>query len=221
MTHQLLRQEPTVALKDFEAVVGRFQVPITSFFLRTMRNRDLADDLAQDTFLKVYKAFLKGTEVREEALTGWLFRIANHTLIDEIRRRKRKPCLPLSLFDEDYGIGAGVPSSGDLVNQDGIHFVQERVPAFSSYTGGRFEEQVADRELLTRIFQQLPYKYAICLWWYEREGLSLPEIAERLDITVSAVKMRLVRARVRARAIYYREIHKTRNATNVEHTPRS
>jgi len=74
------------------------------------------------------------------------------------------------------------------------------------YDGGRFENRVADREIVERLFQQLPPKYAICLWLYENDGRSCAEIAEKLNISASAVKMRLMRARERFAVLYKQEV---------------
>jgi RNA polymerase sigma-70 factor (ECF subfamily) len=74
------------------------------------------------------------------------------------------------------------------------------------YDGSRFENRVADRELVERVLKQLPHKYAICLWLYENDGLSCAEIANVLNISASAVKMRLMRARERFITLYQQEV---------------
>ena len=66
--------------------------------------------------------------------------------------------------------------------------------------------KVAEREIVERVFKQLPQKYAICLWLYENDGLSCAEIAEVLNISASAVKMRLMRARERFIGLYHKEV---------------
>ena len=74
------------------------------------------------------------------------------------------------------------------------------------YDGGRFEGRVADREIVELVFRQLPAKYATCLWLYENDGFSCAEIAEVLNISPSAVKMRLMRARERFIGLYRKEV---------------
>ena len=76
----------------------------------------------------------------------------------------------------------------------------------NGYDGGRFESRVADREIVERVFGQLPQKYAVCLWLYENDGLSCAEIAGVLNISASAVKMRLMRARERFIGLYKKEV---------------
>jgi RNA polymerase sigma-70 factor (ECF subfamily) len=210
-------QAQRVDVADFEAIFLRFQRPITNFIYHLIGNREQAYDLAQDVFVKAYKALLNGTVVQPGALSAWLYRIAANTTTDTLRRRRLISWLPLSLFNEDRGIGAGVLSdSGGVAsesftanNEDGSN--DGRTSSISmyeraGYDGSRFENRVADREVVERVLKQLPHKYAICLWLYENDGLSCAEIANVLNISASAVKMRLMRARERFITLYQQEV---------------
>src|SRR6266567_218125 len=202
----LQEQAQRVDVADFETIFLRFQGPITNFIYHMIGNREQACDLAQDVFVKAYKALLGGTVVQPGALSAWLYRIAANTTTDTLRRRRLISWLPMSLFNEDRGIGAGVLSDSGGAASDGsnegrsnsISSLYER----GSYDGGRFENRVADREIVQRIFRELPPKYAVCLWLYENDGLSCAQIAETLNISASAVKMRLMRARERFITLY-------------------
>jgi len=121
------------------------------------------------------------------------------------------------LFNEDRGIGSGVVSdaggsSADSFNSNDEQGNEGRTSAVSSmyerggYDGGRFEGRVADREIVELVFRQLPAKYATCLWLYENDGFSCAEIAKVLNISPSAVKMRLMRARERFIGLYRKEV---------------
>lgn len=210
-------QAKAVDVADFEAIFIRFQTPITNYIYHLIGNREQAYDLAQDVFVKAYKALLNGTVVQPGALSAWLYRIATNTTTDTLRRRRLIAWLPLSLFNEDRGIGAGVLSdSGGTAdgftnpNEDSqnenrassVSAIYER----NSYDGGRFESRVADREIVEHVMKQLQPKYAVCLWLYENDGLSCAEIAEVLNISSSAVKMRLMRARERFIGLYKKEV---------------
>src|SRR5579871_6346344 len=176
-------EEPAqrVDVADFEAIFLRYQGPITNFIYHLIGNREQAYDLAQDVFVKAYKALLNGTVVQPGALSAWLYRIAANTTTDSLRRRRLISWLPLSLFNEDRGIGAGVLSdSGGVAsesfnsnNEDGSSEVRSTsISSFyerGGYDGGRFENRVANREIVERIFKQLPPKYAVCLWLYEHD----------------------------------------------------
>src|SRR6266496_2985424 len=212
-------QEPVqkVEVADFDAIFLHYQGPITNFIYHLTSNREQAYDLTQDVFVKAYKALLGGTVVQPGALSAWLYRIAANTTTDTLRRRRLIAWLPLSLFNEDRGIGAGVLSDSGGAVSDGFSSNEEdsssgRASNISSmyergaYDGGRFEGRVADREIVERVFKQLPPKYAVCLWLYENDGLSCAEIAEILNISASAVKMRLMRARERFINLYKQEV---------------
>ncbi len=214
----LQEQVQRVDVADFEAIFLRFQGPITNFIYHLIGNREQACDLTQDVFVKAYKALLGGTVVQPGALSAWLYRIAANTTTDTLRRRRLISWLPMSLFNEDRGIGAGVLSDSGGTASDSFSTNSEdgtgegRGSSISSlyerggYDGGRFENRVADREIVERIFKQLPPKYAICLWLYENDGLSCAQIAEVLNISASAVKMRLMRARERFITLYKQEV---------------
>src|SRR6266851_2391172 len=170
-----------VDVADFEAIFLRFQGPITNFIYHLIGNREQAYDLAQDVFVKAYKALLGGTVVQPGALSAWLYRIAANTTTDTLRRRRLISWLPMSLFNEDRGIGAGVLSESGGVASEGFNGgsdeSNERHAGASStlyerggYDGGRFENRVADREIVERVMNQLQPKYAVCLWLYEHDG---------------------------------------------------
>jgi len=205
-----------VEVADFEAIFLRFQGPITNFIYHLLGNREQAYDLAQDVFVKAYKALLNGTVVQPGALSAWLYRIAANTTTDTLRRRRLIAWLPLSLFNEDRGIGAGVLSDSGGAASDSFNYSEEdsngRISNSSSmyerggYDGGRFESRVADREIVERVLKQMPPKYAVCLWLYENDGLSCADIAGVLNISASAVKMRLMRARERFINLYKQEV---------------
>jgi RNA polymerase sigma-70 factor (ECF subfamily) len=205
-----------VEVADFEAIFLRFQTPITNFIYHLIGNREQAYDLTQDVFVKAYRALLGGTVVQPGALSAWLYRIAANTTTDSLRRRRLISWLPLSLFNEDRGIGAGVLSDSGGTTVEGMNGGDEgsegRASSISAlyerngYDGGVFEGRVADREIVERVFNKLPQKYAICLWLYENDGFSCAEIAQVLNISPSAVKMRLMRARERFISLYRQEV---------------
>ncbi len=202
-----------VDVADFEAIFLRFQTPITNFIYHLIGNREQAYDLAQDVFVKAYKALLNGTVVQPAALSAWLYRIAANTTTDTLRRRRLISWLPLSLFNEDRGIGAGVLSDSGGTADNFTNTSEENHSSSVSalyerngYDGGRFENRVADKEIVERVMKQLQPKYAVCLWLYENDGLSCAEIADVLNISSSAVKMRLMRARERFIGLYKKEV---------------
>src|SRR5579859_6562216 len=204
-----LESGPVVGLDDFEEIFTRFQTPLTNFVFRLVGNREQAYDLTQDVFVKAYRALSAGTTIQAAALSSWLYRIASNTATDALRRRRLISWLPLSLFNEDRGVGAGMPGADTSSQQQGFaaeDVLSGAVGSFvGGYDGGRFEQRVADREIVESILSKLPSKYASCLLLYEHEGFSCAEIAEVLNVSPSAVKMRLMRARERFIALYQQE----------------
>ena len=200
---------PLIGVDDFEDIFTRFQTPITNFIYRLVGNREQAFDLAQDVFVKAYRALSGGATIQAGALSSWLYRIASNTATDALRRRRLISWLPLSLFNDDRGVGAGMPGVDNGFGQQTLseeHLASAMGAFTSGYDGGRFEQRVADREVVERVLKRLPEKYAACLLLYEHEGFSCAEIADVLHVTPSAVKMRLMRARERFISIYQQEM---------------
>ena len=79
---------PVVGIADFEEIFTRFQTPLTNFMYRLVGNREQAYDLAQDVFVKAYRALSSGTTIQAAALSSWLYRIASNTATDALRRRR-------------------------------------------------------------------------------------------------------------------------------------
>ena len=194
---------PPVDVSQFEAIYDRFNTPIINYLYRLVGNREQAYDLAQDAFVKVFRALNGGTTIQPGALSSWLYRIASNTATDALRRRRLIAWLPLSLFNEDRGVGAGMPTGE---NDDGAASGQAAFGPGLGYDGARFEQNVADREAVQHVLEKLPPKYATCLLLYEYEGFSCAEIAQMLEISASAVKMRLMRAREKFITLYQQEV---------------
>ncbi|HUP26907.1 MAG TPA: sigma-70 family RNA polymerase sigma factor [Chloroflexia bacterium] len=82
----------------FSALFERFQTPIVNYIYRLVSDWDVANDLAQDTFLKAYTALPRTDESLQ--ISPWLYRIATNTALDALRRRKRITWVPFDLDQE-------------------------------------------------------------------------------------------------------------------------
>jgi len=143
------------------------------YFLRQVRDADVADDLTQQTLLKMHRA--RGQFLRGAAVTPWAFAIGRRLLIDELRRRKRDM---LSPDDETVDRAfSDSPTADQLVEAE--------------ETGARIR-----KELL-----RLPASQREAFELVKQEGLSFVEAAETLGTTVAAVKLRAHRAYEALRAV--------------------
>lgn len=155
-------------LRKFEEIVNRYQRDLVNFHYRFVGNRYEAEDLAQDTFIKVYKKF--GTLKEPDKLKSWLFQIARNTVIDFFRKNKNKP------FALDSVILENIPET----------------------TAVDYQERVANLEVskeLDRCIYQLVKEDRAIIKLLYYEGFSYKEIGELLHINQNTLKSRLHRAR--------------------------
>ena len=143
---------------------------IHGFFRRTFRDPATADDLLQQTFLKLHRArkrYREGAKVRP-----WVFTIAARVKLDELRRRgrSRESGSEDSLAAAESRLAREAPDAPDAAVRSEV---QEQVRAAM--------EQLTDAQ---RVVVEL----------HRFEGMSYPEIAEVLGSTPGAIKLRAFRA---------------------------
>ena len=86
--------------KSFEALIQKHKNKIYAFILSKIRNRDLAEDIFQDTFIKVINSLQKGKYNEEGKFLPWVMRIANNLVIDYFRKSKKiRTIAPTENFD--------------------------------------------------------------------------------------------------------------------------
>ncbi len=155
--------------RSFRLLMERHQNTVWRVCYNFMHNAEDAEDLAQEVFLKAYRNLAK-FEGRSSFKT-WIYRIAINTSQNELRRRSRRPqvsATPLETATEF------MPSSEDVEKS-----TQTR----------------ADHQLLLEAFKLLRPVESQVLIMKDLEGRPYAEIAEELDISLSAAKMRVQRAR--------------------------
>jgi RNA polymerase sigma-70 factor, ECF subfamily len=91
----------------FEQIVRRYQRPIISLIARMTKDRALAEDLAQETFVKAFRS-LAGFDTTRR-LSSWLFRIAHNTALDALRR-SRPAVISTSAASEASGRASNDPA---------------------------------------------------------------------------------------------------------------
>jgi RNA polymerase sigma-70 factor (ECF subfamily) len=175
----LKEDELIAAAKDgnsdaFEALLAPYSKKIFRAVHRITRNREDAEDALQESFLKAFK-YIKSFDGRSKFST-WLTRIAINSALMIVRKRTSSLASPTQSFEE--GSGAVFEMLPDRAPNPEAAYVQR-------------ERGV----LLHRAVGALAPKIRRALTLQRFHGLSLDETAEKMGITVGAVKSRLVRAR--------------------------
>ncbi len=161
----------------FEVLLSRYEDAVITFCYAFLGNRDSAEDLAQETFLRVYRSAGRYRPLAK--FTTWLYRIAANLCINELNKRKLRRAVSL---DE--------PAGSD---PDGTRIV-ERIASDQAAPLSEAEKREAHR-LVEKAISHLPEDQRSTLVLVEYHHLSYREIAEILGVTVSAIKMRVKRAR--------------------------
>jgi RNA polymerase sigma-70 factor (ECF subfamily) len=162
-------------ISAFDQLVRRWDRKIQGVVYRLVGNHEEARDLAQEAFLKAYRAL--GTFKREARFSSWLYQIALNATRDRIRRRRRHPDVSLEAVEEwpDASLRDGRPSAFELIESRDLS------------------------RLVAAAMAGLPDEQREVLILKEYEGLTFPEIAETLDVPLSTVKTRLYRGLVQLR----------------------
>jgi RNA polymerase sigma-70 factor (ECF subfamily) len=163
----------------FEELVKRYDRNVFRIAQHITQNREDAEDVVQDAFLKAYSnlAQFQG----QSKFYTWLVRIAVNEALMKLRRRRPERMVSL---DED------VKTEDDSLPRE----VADWSPnPEQQYT------QAELRDILTKTIQGLPATFRTVFVLRDVEGLSTEETAEALELSVPAVKSRLLRARLQLR----------------------
>ena len=160
--------------RAYRALVSRYQSRVFSLALRMVRQREDAEDLTQETFVRMFRAAARYDPTRPFA--AWLFTIASRLCIDHIRRR-RLPSVPLMRAEP----GSDEERTIDIVDPG---FGPEEIAS-------RNEEERRAQDMI----DSLPPHYRIVVMLRHQEDLSYDEIAAALDMPLGTVKARIHRAR--------------------------
>jgi RNA polymerase sigma-70 factor (ECF subfamily) len=162
----------------FRELVRRYERPVFSLVYRMVRDRETAEDLAQDAFVKVLNHIDKYSP--EFKFSSWLFKIANNVAIDHLRKRK------LDTISMD---GSPHATTAADVEASSIELASEQESAL---------DEMEARELGSAIEQaiaRLRPEYRACIMLRHVEGRSYEEIAATLDLPLGTVKTYIHRAR--------------------------
>ena len=149
----------------FAELVGRYKNLVYSVILRMTIDREEANDLAQDVFVKIYKNLDK--YYPDYRFRTWVIRITTNHVIDA-RRKKRAETVPIE--DVEFEMGS-------YESPESLYLKQERT------------------EQLSYVVGELPDMYKIPIVLYHQQGLSYQEISDIIEEPLSKVKNRIFRGR--------------------------
>lgn len=162
---------------EFENLMKRTQKQAYNMAYRMTGNRDDAEDLTQEAYLRAYRSF--GTYNRQLPFESWFFRILSNLFVDVLRRRPKLK--PLSL-DQPVGDDAG---DENLLLQ---------IPDTQNSPEINLMEKVMD-ERLSLALNSLPDAFRVAVWLCDVEGYSYEEIAGEMNSSIGTVRSRIHRGR--------------------------
>ncbi|MDP1891076.1 MAG: sigma-70 family RNA polymerase sigma factor [Gemmatimonadaceae bacterium] len=162
----------------FRELVRRYERPVFSLVFRMVRDSATAEDLAQDTFIKVLNHVDKYRP--EFKFSSWLFKIANNVAIDHLRRRQ------LNTISMDGSPNAATAADVEATSFDIADKSESALDVMEAKELG---------SAIERAIGSLRPEYRSCIMLRHVEGRSYEEIAATLDLPLGTVKTYIHRAR--------------------------
>jgi len=172
---RLVRLARTGDRAAFADLVDLYKDKIYHLAFRMLGNRQEAEDVVQETFLRVFRSFDRYDE--SQKFSTWIYRIGTNLSIDRLRKRKTT-----------YSLDADVSGDGEGTDWHSMLASEEPTPEGSVLLS---ETQTRIREAI----ETLPKKYKSVVVLKYLHDMSLQEIGDVLDMPVTTVKTRVHRGR--------------------------
>jgi RNA polymerase sigma-70 factor (ECF subfamily) len=164
--------------QSFALLLHRYRTPLVNFLFRMVRNREQAEDLAQEVFLRVYRA--REDYVPSAKFTTWLFRIATNLALNSVRDNRH----------QRMQISLDAPVTADSEDGDERPIdVAEQHPNIEQHL---VEE--ARKKMIRHAIDKLPEKQRAAVLLHKYQELDYGEISKILECSESALKSMLFRA---------------------------
>ena len=164
--------------QSFALLLHRYRTPLVNFLYRMVRNREQAEDLAQEVFIRVYRA--RADYVPSAKFTTWLFRIATNLALNSVRDTRH----------QRMEVSLDAPVTVDSEEGDGRPLdVAEKNPNIEEHL-----VQEAQREMVRHAIDKLPEKQRAAVLLHKYQDLDYGEISKILSCSESALKSLLFRA---------------------------
>jgi len=166
----------------YRELLSRYERPVFSLIYRMVRDRALAEDLAQETFIKVLNAL--DTYRPEFKFSSWIFKIANNAAIDQLRKRE------LDTLSLDGAPGARTAEEVEATALQAVDRTESPLAELEARElGGEIEQAIG----------KLRPEYRTAILLRHVEGRAYEEIAEVMDLPLGTVKTYIHRARLELR----------------------
>jgi RNA polymerase sigma-70 factor (ECF subfamily) len=160
--------------KSLEVLFGRYLKPIYGFTYRYVGSGQDAEDVTQETFVKVWRNLKKFDQ--QKSFKTWIFSIAKNTALDFLKKKK---AIPFSEFE----------------NEEGENMITETLADPSSLPH-ELLEKAGMAQVLTSAMEKLSPKYRMVLFLRYNDHFTFREIAEIFDESLNTIKSRHRRALV-------------------------
>ena len=175
----LIREAQAGGLEAFNTLVLAHQDSVFNTALRILGDEDQAADASQEAFISAFKNI---TSFRGGSFKAWLLRTVTNACYDELRRRKRRPTVPLE------------PESSEGEEMDTPRWLAD--PGLSPEQ----EAEANDVEhAIQHCLDNLPAEFRAVVVLADIQGLDYLEVAASVRVPVGTIKSRLARARLRLR----------------------
>ncbi|ASO07903.1 RNA polymerase ECF family sigma subunit [Arenibacter algicola] len=181
-----LQIDDSVLVKDYingnekalEVLINRHNQRISSFIYSKVLDRDVSEDIFQDTFIKVIKTLKKGNYSEEGKFLPWVMRIAHNLVIDHFRRNKR---MPMFEGNDDFNIFS-------VIGDDKLNVEKQLI-----------KDQI-DSDL-TLLIEELPDDQKEVLLMRIYRDMSFKEISENTGVSINTALGRMRYALINLRKI--------------------
>lgn len=169
----------------FEELVARYQNRLLTVLEHLVNNREQAEDLAQEVFLRVFRA--RERYEPEAKFSTWLFTIANNVASNSRRSHSRRR-------------EVGVPDKSNGSDSSPMQ-LDQLAKAASSLMPARSLDRAEQAEMVREAVKSLSERQRMALLLSKFEGMSYHDIAQTMGLSVQAIKSLLSRARVNLKEI--------------------
>ncbi len=171
---QLIARFQQGDVQAFDTLVRRYKDQLLNFVYRFVGNRSDAEDIVQETFLRVYKNKHYYKEIAK--FSTWVYTIAGNLAKTELRRRKRHKIFSVSNF----------------VNEERDYDIPDKEHSPERQVDGTIKE-----DIIQKAIEKLPPKFKEVIILRDVQGFAYEEISQILNIPLGTVKSRVNRGRLK------------------------